>query len=113
MNKLLTTMLASSVLMMGAMTVAHADDQDKGNTQGQELRHKVASHHKNQHHAAKHHRQHAHNVTTAARHGQHAAAHHSQQFAAAGVGTAGDAVTASEVPGSTMEKKGQDNKAAD
>ena len=27
MNKLLTTMLASSVLMMGAMTVAHADDE--------------------------------------------------------------------------------------
>ena len=25
MNKLFTTMLASSVLMMGAMTVAHAD----------------------------------------------------------------------------------------
>ncbi len=71
-------MLASSVLMMGAMTVAHADEQAPAKVNKQQ----VASQHKHQHHAAKHHRQHANNVTTAsAHHGhQYAAAKSSQQF---------------------------------
>ena len=64
MNKLLTTMLASSVLMMGAMTVAHADDEKA--PPAPDSKQQVASkhkHHKHQHHyAAKHQKHHGHNV---------------------------------------------------